>query len=117
MAATNNFLQQRIQALVDERELYRDQFRLLISRDKNDNEWRPYLDSILISRLWQLAEQSHNKYRDLLIKYEQDRTAKIDGLTRDLVQLTMNSERDVQLAQVQKDEKIRLAEIAKEEKD
>ena len=101
---------------MDERELYRDQFRVLILRDKNDNNWLPYPESILISRVWQRAEQSYDKYRGLLIEYEVDRTSKIDVLTRDLAQVTMNSEHKVQLAQIQKDEKLRFAEIAKEEK-
>ncbi|KAK3815125.1 MAG: hypothetical protein J3Q66DRAFT_343874 [Benniella sp.] len=117
MAEIRTFLQHRIESLVYDRRLYREKFGELDRRNKNDNNWHPPLDDIRISRLWLRAERSHDKYRDLLIEYEQDRTTKIDGLTRDLVQLTMNSERDVQLAQVQKDEKVRLAEIAKEEKD
>ncbi|KAG0015598.1 hypothetical protein BGZ80_009758 [Entomortierella chlamydospora] len=59
---------------------------------------------------------SIQKFRDLLLEGDTARALKVQGLTETLVHLTLPPNREVRLAEVQRDEKIRLAEIAREEK-
>ncbi|KAF9956406.1 hypothetical protein BGZ65_002745, partial [Modicella reniformis] len=127
----HTILGSRIQALEDERQVLRGQYQLLTqqshgddngSQDSDnsrtiDHDRHPFTtNNILISQMWKLAEQSTDKFRDLLLDQELYRAGKVGELVQALIQLIPTAEQQIQLAQIHKDEKIRLAEIARDEK-
>ncbi|KAG0000705.1 hypothetical protein BGZ79_005580 [Entomortierella chlamydospora] len=85
-------------------------------KDSTDERPSFLCDEIIPSYLWLQAGNSIQKFRDLLLEGDTARALKVQGLTETLVHLTLPPNREVRLAEVQRDEKIRLAEIAREEK-
>ncbi|KAF9352076.1 hypothetical protein BGX26_010033 [Mortierella sp. AD094] len=85
--------------------------------DSTDERPSFLCDDIIPSYLWLQAGNSIQKFRELLLRGENTRALKVQDLLEALVRLTLLPDKEVRLAEVQRDEKVRLAEIAKEEKD
>ncbi|KAF9113492.1 hypothetical protein BGX27_001446 [Mortierella sp. AM989] len=95
MADVSTLIQQQIEQLSQEYRILQDQFRLLPSKvKKKDGE----------------------SDEDLILQEEESRGNRIQGLLENLIQFALPPSKEVQLAEIQRDEKVRLAEIAKAEK-
>ncbi|KAF9113493.1 hypothetical protein BGX27_001447 [Mortierella sp. AM989] len=122
-------IQQQIEQLEKERKILQEQFGRLPSFKKKNEEDKAdetdegsekptfLCDGYLPSRLWARADKSIQKFRELLLQEEESHGNKIQGHLETLVRFTLPPDREVRLAEVQRDEKVSLAEIAKAEKD
>ncbi|KAF9372313.1 hypothetical protein BGX21_004820, partial [Mortierella sp. AD011] len=102
----------------DEKKDCKDDKKDCKDENKDSTDERPSFlcDEVITSYLWLQAGKSIQRFKNLLLEGDAARALKLQDLVDTLVRVTLPHDREVRLAEVQKDEKIRLAEIAREEK-
>lgn len=70
-------------------------------------------NNTLLSQLWQQAGQL-DEFCNLLLEQERDRVTRAENFLHVLIRMTPTAEQQVELAQIQRDERVRLAELLRE---